>query len=333
MKLSGFARTAVLAFGMAVGAVPAAAEVTRTTDNSFVSRNEVVVKATPKEVWLALITPSGWWQSAHTWSGDAKNLSLMPQAGGCFCETIPEVDEPGRFTLEGSVEHMRVVQAYPEAALRMVGSLGPLQSEPVAGVLTIVLSKHEKGTRIVFEYNVGGSMRYEVPVIAKAVDGVMAAQIASLAKPLGVIALPPPAPVPAPAPAPAPASAAAPATGKPAAPGTAAPASAAQPAAKPAPKPAALAPAPKPAAGSAAGAAKPAAAPAAGAPKPVAAPSPKPALTGAKPAAAPAAGAPKPAATPAPAGTKPPAKPSPQPTPKPGSVDEAFGDLGDKPGA
>jgi len=172
-------------------AAPVAAEVTRTTDFGFVSRNEVVVSATAKEVWLALISPAGWWQSAHTWSGDSKNLTLTPQAGGCFCETIPEVDEPERFTLQGSVEHMRVVQAYPEAALRMVGSLGPLQSEPVTGVLTIVLSKHEKGTRIVFEYNVGGSMRYEIPVIAKAVDGVMATQLAALAtqllKPQGAV--------------------------------------------------------------------------------------------------------------------------------------------------
>lgn len=219
MKLSGFARAAL--FGLsALAASPSLAEVTRSTDDSFVSRNEVVVAATPKEVWLALISPATWWQSAHTWSGDAKNLTLMPQAGGCFCETIPEVDEPERFTLEGSVEHMRVVQAYPEQALRMVGNLGPLQSEPVAGVLTVAISKTPDGTRIVFEYVVGGPMRYEVPVISKAVDAVMAAQIAALAKPLGMVPLPSapsidePAPAgkstgdssPAAAPAPAPAT-------------------------------------------------------------------------------------------------------------------------------
>ena len=257
----------------ALACVPAAAEVTRSTDIGFVSRNEVVVKASPKDVWLALISPAGWWDSAHTWSGDAKNLSLMPQAGGCFCETIPEVDEPGRFTLEGSVEHMRVIQAYPEAALRMVGSLGPLQSEPVTGVLTIVISKVESGTRIVWEYNVGGSMRYEIPVISKAVDGVMATQLAALAKPLGVVDVPPPAPVPAPAPAPAPA---------PSGPAAAAGAG----------KPAGLAPAPKPAA-SAAAPSLPAAPSAA---KPVAAPAP----------AKPSGSAPASAATPA-------AKPSPKP--------------------
>ena len=184
-KLARAAALVVLALS-----TPAAAELTLISDNSFVSRHEIIVEATPKEVWLALISPEGWWRAEHTWSGEAKNLTLVPQAGGCFCETIPEVDEPDRFTLEGSVEHMRVVQAYPEQALRMVGGLGPLQSEPVMGVLTIVLSKVDAGTRIVWEYNVGGSMRYEVPVISKAVDGVMGQQIAALAKPLIVIPSP-----------------------------------------------------------------------------------------------------------------------------------------------
>ncbi|MCL9981766.1 MAG: SRPBCC family protein [Erythrobacter sp.] len=175
-----------------LAAAPVAAEVTSSGPLGFVSRHEVVVEASPKAVWLALIAPAGWWTSGHTWSGDAANLSLTPQAGGCFCEKIPEVDEPGRFTLEGSVEHMRVIQAYPEVALRMQGALGPLQSEPVTGVLTIAISKTEAGTRIVWEYNVGGAMRYEVPVIARAVDAVMGIQLASLAKPLGFVAMPEP---------------------------------------------------------------------------------------------------------------------------------------------
>ncbi len=192
MKLGFRFKAGAAALGAAALAccAPVFAEVTRSTENGFVSRHEVIVKATPKEVWLALISPAGWWQSAHTWSGDAKNLTLTPQAGGCFCETIPEVNEPNRFTLQGSVEHMRVVQAYPELALRMVGSLGPLQSEPVTGVLTIAISKVDKGTRIVWEYNVGGSMRYEVPVISKAVDGVMGAQLGALSNRLGVVAVP-----------------------------------------------------------------------------------------------------------------------------------------------
>jgi hypothetical protein len=121
-------------------------------------------------------------------------MTITPQGGGCFCERIPEVDEPGRFTLEGSVEHMRVIQAYPETALRMVGALGPLQSEPVIGVLTIAIGKTEKGTRIVWEYNAGGHMRYEAEEISKAVDGVMTEQLNGLAKLLGRVDVPKPKP-------------------------------------------------------------------------------------------------------------------------------------------
>lgn len=187
--------TSAAALMLAVGASPAFAEIVEAEQDHFVTRNQAVVDATPTEVWLALISPAGWWSSEHSWSGDAANLKLTPQAGGCFCEKIPEVDEPGRFTLEGSVEHMRVIQAYPEVALRMTGALGPLQSEPVAGVLTIALSKLEDDdgkvtTRIVWEYNVGGKMRYPMDVIAPAVDGVMTLQLSRLAELLGVVEAP-----------------------------------------------------------------------------------------------------------------------------------------------
>lgn len=254
-KLIGVTLAAAL-FGVAG---PVAAEVVRAGEGGFLSRHEVVVYATPKEVWLALISPADWWRSEHTWSGESKNLSLMPKAGGCFCEIIPEVDEPGRFTLEGSVEHMRVIQAYPEQALRLVGALGPLQSEPVTGVLTIAISKTPKGTRIVWEYNVGGQMRYEVPVISKAVDGVMGAQLSALAKKLRIVEVPAPPPPLQPSQPPAavkPGEAGQGGTGvRPAMPSAAAPLAkpAASPAAKPAAAPPAVSPtsappAPKPAA-------------------------------------------------------------------------------------
>lgn len=182
---------------LAANASPALAEVIEAHEDHFITKAEAVVDADRKATWLALISPSRWWSSEHTWSGDAANLRLTPQAGGCFCETIPEAETPdGGFTLQGSVEHMRVVQAYPEAALRMSGALGPLQSEPVTGILTIAISEAEEGpegeprTRIVFEYNVGGKMRYPIPVISQAVDGVMTLQLAGLAKELGVVVAP-----------------------------------------------------------------------------------------------------------------------------------------------
>ncbi|MEM7690223.1 MAG: SRPBCC family protein [Pseudomonadota bacterium] len=182
---------AALSCAALVTAASAQSEVIKTSDNGFITRDSVVVEATLTQTWLALTNPKDWWSSQHTWSADAANLRLLPQAGGCFCEKIPAVDEPDRFTLEGGVEHMRVIQAYPESALRMVGALGPLQSEPVTGVLTIALTEVETpdgmGTRIVWEYNVGGSMRYEIPMISKAVDGVMSLQLAGLAELLGKV--------------------------------------------------------------------------------------------------------------------------------------------------
>lgn len=179
--------TSIAGLTLFAAAMPANAEVVEAADDHFITRAEAVVEASPKETWLALISPARWWSGDHTWSSDAANLTLRPQAGGCFCERIPEVDEPGRFTLEGSVEHMRVIQAYPEVALRMQGALGPLQSEPVMGVLTIALSEADEGTRIVWEYNVGGQMRYPVPVISNAVDGVMTLQLSRLTELLGVV--------------------------------------------------------------------------------------------------------------------------------------------------
>jgi len=80
---------------------------------------------------------------------------------------------------------MTVIQAYPLKSLRMRGGLGPLQGEPATGVLTITLEEIDGGTRIRWEYVVGGYMRYEVDTIAKAVDGVMTEQLHGLRDHLG----------------------------------------------------------------------------------------------------------------------------------------------------
>ena len=166
---------------------PAHAEVIELADGGFVTRDAAAVGADPQAVWLTLISPGEWWADSHSWSGDSANMTITPQGGGCFCERIPAKDEPGAFGLDGSAQHMVVLQANPRKVLRMRGALGPLQSEPVAGVLTITLKPIEKGTRIVFEYVVGGFMRYDPQVIAKAVDGVMSQQLAGLADKLGRI--------------------------------------------------------------------------------------------------------------------------------------------------
>lgn len=162
-------------------ATPAAAEVVEPTESGFVSRLAVEVNAAPADVWKTLIAPNLWWSKAHTYSGDAANLYLDAQAGGCFCEKLPLGKDAAPNARSGSAEHMRVVHAAPGQVLRLSGGLGPLQSEPVGGVLTITLKPTVAGTRILWEYVVGGFMRYKVAEIAPAVDKVMAGQLASLA--------------------------------------------------------------------------------------------------------------------------------------------------------
>lgn len=179
-----FSLAALATLGLAA---PLSAEVIESSPGHFVTRNSVAVKAAPNAAWLALISPGEWWDDAHTWSGAAANLTLVPQGGGCFCERIPEKDSAGAIGLAGSAHHMTVVMAEPMKVLRMRGALGPLQSEPVDGVLTITMQadKSTGGTKLVWEYVVGGHLRYEVAKISKAVDGVMAGQLGRLADKLG----------------------------------------------------------------------------------------------------------------------------------------------------
>ncbi len=172
-------------------AAPAAAEVVEKSADHFVTRDSATVKAAPKATWLALIEPSGWWDDQHTWSGSAANLTLTPQGGGCFCERLPEKDSASDTGLAGSAQHMTVVMAEPMKVLRMRGALGPLQSEPVDGVLTVTLQPTAGGgTKLVWEYVVGGHLRYPVDKISAAVDGVMSQQLAHLADKLGPVAVP-----------------------------------------------------------------------------------------------------------------------------------------------
>jgi len=161
------------------------AEVVQASDAGFVVSNERSLPGiSPSAAWAMLVLPGQWWDSAHSWSGDAANMTLDPRAGGCFCEAIPPADEGGE---AGSVEHMRVIHVRPGAMLRMDGTLGPLQSEALTGVLTIELAVQQPevggsaGTAIRWTYIVGGYTRYLLTQIAPAVDQVLAEQMSRLA--------------------------------------------------------------------------------------------------------------------------------------------------------
>ena len=182
-------RTAIIAASgaMLLGAAGAQAKVVETAADRFVTRDTASVKTAPLATWLALIKPGEWWNPQHSWSGDARNMTITPQGGGCFCERIPVGDSGNSSAMEGSARHAEVLQAFPMKVLRMRGGFGPLQGEPATGVLTITLKEVPGGTRILWEYNVGGPMRYTIAEIAPAVDAVMTEQLKRLQAHLGAL--------------------------------------------------------------------------------------------------------------------------------------------------
>ena len=99
---------------------------------------------------------------------------------------LPGEGEKGWLNPRGGVEHMRVIFVDKGKALRMVGALGPLQSEAVQGTLTVTLKPVDGGTRLTWEYAVGGYMRYKPEQIVPAVDKVIGEQLGRLADRLGL---------------------------------------------------------------------------------------------------------------------------------------------------
>ncbi|WP_234715662.1 SRPBCC family protein [Sphingopyxis macrogoltabida] len=164
---------------------PAAAKVIDQSEIGFTVAHTAQVAATPADVWKMLRTPDKWWSKEHSWSGDAANFWLDSQAGGCFCEKLPDTGSG-----LGSVQHARIVFAKPNQMLRLSGAFGPLQGEALNGTLTVQIKQTPTGSAIRFDYVVGGYMRFKVGDIAPAVDGVIGEQLAGLAKALGG-ALPP----------------------------------------------------------------------------------------------------------------------------------------------
>jgi hypothetical protein len=165
-------RALLLAVPLFSVAVPAPAEVVSVAPNGFTLKHEVEVKAAASALYDALTARVGsWWNPEHTFSGDAKNLSIAAVPGGCFCERFPN---------GGGVLHMAVVYAAPGKTLRMTGALGPMQGSGLAGSLTWALAKSEGGTKLVVTYGVGGYMPGGLETMAPLADGMLGEQIGRL---------------------------------------------------------------------------------------------------------------------------------------------------------
>jgi uncharacterized protein YndB with AHSA1/START domain len=159
-----------------VFAAPAAADIIEARESGFVVQSQATVSAPPERAWRAVIRPERWWSSAHTYSGDARNLSLDPHAGGCWCE---------RWGRNQSVEHGRVVLVMDYEGvqtLRVLGGFGPLQEMGVNGVLTLVVAPDPSGASMQLTYRVSGEPSAGLDALAPAVDAVMSEQFARLVR-------------------------------------------------------------------------------------------------------------------------------------------------------
>jgi uncharacterized protein YndB with AHSA1/START domain len=161
-----------LALTFLIISAPVAAEVKSVTEYGFETSSAITINASPAQVYTALGRPARWWNKAHTYSGKAENMTIEQKAGGCFCENIPAD--------KASIEHGRVVYAQAGKAMRLVGGLGPLQSEGVSAALTFALTPEGAGTKVVMTYVVGGYIRQGAKTLAPLVDQVLAEQLAGL---------------------------------------------------------------------------------------------------------------------------------------------------------
>ncbi|MDR3443965.1 MULTISPECIES: SRPBCC domain-containing protein [unclassified Dyella] len=146
------------------------AEVKEATSDHLLILDSRTIHAPPDKLYAALTDVGHWWNSEHTYSGDASHLSLKAEAEGCFCE---------RWDGQ-SVEHGRVIWAAPGHVLRLDTALGPLQSMAVTGVMTFTLKSTPGGTTLQFEYRVNGASGSALDKVAPVVNEVLTDQLQRL---------------------------------------------------------------------------------------------------------------------------------------------------------
>ena len=150
---------------------PARSEVLDSAANGFTVKVTLSIQAAPDDVYRRIVGVGDWWSPAHTFSGDAHNLSIDAKAGGCFCEKLPN---------QGSVRHLEVVYAAPGKTLVLSGALGPMQSIAATGSMKIQLTPAGGGTKLEVTYAVAGYLPAGMNTWAAPVDSVLTEQFTRL---------------------------------------------------------------------------------------------------------------------------------------------------------
>ena len=158
-----------LLFGVILAAQ---AEVVDSAANGFTVRTTISLKAPPDAVYKKFVENIGeWWNSAHTFSGDAHNLRIEAKPGGCLCEKLPN---------EGFVRHLEIVYVRPGKNIVLHGAMGPMQPLAMTGSLSINLMAENDGTKLVATYALAGYLPKGANTFAAPVDMMLAEQFTRL---------------------------------------------------------------------------------------------------------------------------------------------------------
>lgn len=169
--MAGTIRVVVLVLAcLALTRLDAAADVIDRSASGFTVKTTLAVAASPQRVYQDLLSIGSWWDKDHTYSGDAKNMTLVAQPGGCFCEQVPG---------GGAVEHGRVVNVSTGKLLRISAAFGPLQELAVVGSMTWTIepAKQGSGSTLTMTYAAGGYAPGGLDRLADIVDMVMSRQV------------------------------------------------------------------------------------------------------------------------------------------------------------
>lgn len=156
---------AVLALVTVTGVSPLVADVVESAPDGFTVQSVFDAETSPAQLYQALVGSVGsWWHPDHTFSGDASRMSIEAEPNGCFCERLDS----------GGARHMTVVYVDAGKLVRLVGGLGPLQSEAVAGTMSWSFESRQGGARLIVTYKVAGATAAGLEQWASPVDQVLA---------------------------------------------------------------------------------------------------------------------------------------------------------------
>lgn len=147
-------------------AAPAQAQIVARSSDGFALQYAEGVQVATMDLPGSLAAIARWWSDDHTYSGEAANLSLVVEPGGCWCEALPD----------GEIfRHARVISVKDDEVV-LDAPLGPLNGQATKATLTVVLTMTERGPLPLWTFEVEGP---GTGAFAEGVDAVMSEAYAS----------------------------------------------------------------------------------------------------------------------------------------------------------